>query len=176
MKALCPAYLLMILLAGCDPSTSTASPPSQGSIRKARIDPLEKVPSEARVETKRGCVFVRYGKYWRDISKVIVDLDRKDIFYDCYHFERRPDQGHIDLTQEQSALIGQWCSELWMSSKDNAEDPAHTDLVVGIEELTTLVLWDGKDPRVFSSSTKPLPAWEKLHSLVWDLVMEKTTK
>ena len=140
--------------------------------KKARIDPLEKVPPEAREKTEKGFVILRQGRYWRDVSRIVVDLSTKQIFYDLYHYRSAPTQGHRDLSQEKANQMISLCNKIWSNPKDNAEKP-NQPLLVGIEYMTSLVLVDGDSYRVISFSTAPLKEFEQLYQMVSDLVKVK---
>ncbi|HEX4966773.1 MAG TPA: hypothetical protein VF173_38540 [Thermoanaerobaculia bacterium] len=137
--------------------------------KKARIDPLEKVQPEAREKTKKGFVILREGRYWRDISRIVVDLEAKQIFYDYYRNGAAPAVGHRDLSQEKANQMISLCNKIWSNPKDNAEKP-NQPLLVGIEYMTSLVLVDEGFYRVISFSTAPLREFEQLYQMVADLV------
>ncbi|HSS50002.1 MAG TPA: hypothetical protein VLX28_13785 [Thermoanaerobaculia bacterium] len=140
--------------------------------KRARIDPLEKVPPEARGKTEKGFVILREGRYWRDVSRIVVDLNKKEIFYDLYHYRSAPTQGHRDLSQEKANRMISLCNKIWSNPKDNAEKP-NQPFLVGIEYMTSLVLVDDGSYRVISFSTAPLREFEQLYQMVSDLVEKR---
>ena len=162
----------LTLLIGCPlwAGGQEGTPGSTGfGEKKARIDPLEKVQPEARGTTKKGFVILREGMYWRDVSRIVVDLDAKHISYDFYHDGSAPAQGHRDLSQEKANQMIVLCNKIWSNPKDNAEKP-NQPLLVGIEYMTSLVLVDESSYRVISFSTAPLREFEQLYQMVSDLV------
>ena len=137
--------------------------------KKARIDLLEKVQPEARGTTKKGFVILRQGMYWRDVSRIVVDLDAKQIFYDFYRNGSAPERGHRDLSQEEANQMIFLCNKIWSNPRDNAEKP-NQPVLVGIEYMTSLVLVDESSYRVISFSTAPLREFEQLYQMVSDRV------
>ena len=139
---------------------------------KARVDPPEKLPPEARLTSgpERGFTFFDVGMYWRDINKVTVDLDRGYISYDLYRHGREPLQGHVDIDATTRDAMLALAQALWKSPSDNAEDPKHPAAPQIVSRTVSLLLADGEARRHFRFSTEPLKELAALRALTWEQV------